>query len=109
MMPKLLCVLIVFFGIVLLLRAKESPLLSTVEWADVRHAGPVIAITAAAAALYSMLGFVITMALLLFALLCFERRNLVAAAIYSIGISVATYALFTIVLKTPLDQGPLPF
>ncbi len=109
MMPKLLCILIVFFGIVLILRAKESPLLSSIEWADLRHAAPVIGITAAAVALYSTLGFVITMALLLFALLCFERRNPLAAATYSVGISVATYALFTIVLKSPLDQGLLPF
>ena len=36
-------------------------------------------------------------------------RNLFAAAVYSLGISLVTYALFTIVLKSPLEQGILGF
>jgi hypothetical protein len=46
---------------------------------------------------------------MLFALIAFEGRNLLAAAAYSLGISLATYALFTIVLKSPLEQGILRF
>ena len=109
MMPNLLCVFIIFFGIVLALRANEGGWFGDIDWSDFSHAGPVFAITATAVVLYSTLGFIITMSALLFALLAFERRNLIAAAAYSVGVSVATYALFVYALKTPLEQGLLQF
>jgi hypothetical protein len=109
MMPKLLCILIVFFGAVLILRAQDGGWFGDIDWSDLRHAGPVIGITVVAVALYATLGFVITMAAMLFALLAFERRNLLAAAAYSVSVSVATYALFVYILKTPLEPGLLQF
>lgn len=109
MFPKLLCTLAIFFGAVLFLRAGESGPFGEVDWSDLRHGAPVIAITVAAVALYTTLGFLITMAGLLFALLAFERRNLWVSAAYSAGVSIATYALFVYVLKSPLEQGLLPF
>jgi hypothetical protein len=109
MMPKLVCSLMMFFGLVLVLRAGESRTFAEIGWSDLRHAAAVLAITVLATALYSTLGFLIAMSLLLFALLAFERRNLFAAALYSVGVSVATYALFTLVLKSPLEQGLLWF
>jgi len=46
----------------------------------------------------------------LFALLVFiERRRLLPAAAYSIGVVAVTYVLFVYVLKTPLQTGPLGF
>jgi hypothetical protein len=109
MMPKLMCSLLIFFGAVLILRGGDSGPFADISWRDLAHAAPVMAITAAAVALYTTLGFVLSMGLMLFALLCLERRNLIAAAAYSAGISVGTYFLFTIVLKSPLEQGLLPF
>jgi hypothetical protein len=104
-----LCILTIFFGVVLMLRANESGFFADIDWSDLRHAGPVIGITTVAVTLYATLGFIITMAALLFALLAFERRNLLAAAAYSVGVSAATYALFVYVLKSPLEQGLLSF
>jgi hypothetical protein len=46
---------------------------------------------------------------MLFVLIAWEGRNLVAAAAYSTGVSVLTYGLFTTVLKQPLEQGILGF
>ena len=109
MLPKLLCALTIFFGAVLVLRARESGRFGDIDWSDLRHAGPVFGITAAAVALYATLGFIITMAALLFTLIAFERQNLLTAAVYSVGVSVATYALFVYVLKSPLEQGLLQF
>lgn len=109
MLPKLLCALIIFFGLALMARARESGAFADIEWSDLRHAGPVIGITALAVALYATLGFIITMAALIFALLAFERRNLLAAAAYSLGVTLATYALFVYLLKSPLEQGLLRF
>jgi hypothetical protein len=109
MMPKLICVLMILFGAILVARGGTSIPFSDVGWSDLPHAVRVLAITAAAVALYTTLGFIVTMSLMLFALIALEGRNLVAAAAYSVGISLLTYGLFTVVLKSPLEQGILGF
>jgi tripartite tricarboxylate transporter TctB family protein len=109
MLPKLVCSLMMLFGLLLILRAGDSAPLASLSWGDLGHAGPVFVITALATALYVTLGFIITFSLMLFGLLCIERRNLIAAAAYSIGVSVATYYLFSVVLKSPLEPGLLGF
>jgi hypothetical protein len=109
MMPKLICALMILFGLVLILRARDSAPMASLDWSDITHAAPVLALTAVAVALYTTLGFIITFALLLFALLCLERRNLFVAAAFSVGVSVGTYALFSVVLKSPLETGLLGF
>jgi hypothetical protein len=109
MLPKLVCILMMFFGLMLVLRARDSAPLASLSWKDLWHAGPVFAFTALAVAFYTTLGFIITFSLLLFGLLCVERRNLIAAAAYSVGVSTATYFLFSVVLKSPLEPGLLGF
>ncbi len=110
MMPKLVAGLIILFGLLLILRAKESAPLATISWSDFPHAARVIIITAAAVALYRALGFVVTMLLLLFVLLVgAERRHPLSAGLYSIGVVLLTYLLFAVALKTPLDQGIFGF
>ena len=109
MMPKLVCALMILLGAILLVRGRVSAPFSDIGWSDLPHAVRVLAITAAAVALYTTLGFVVTMSLLLFALIAFEGRNLLAAAAYSVGVSLLTYGLFTLVLKSPLEQGILGF
>lgn len=109
MWPKLLCGFAIAFGLVLLLRASVSPPFARIDWGDLRHAAPVIAITATAAALYTTLGFLVTMTGLLFVLLRFERCPLLPSTLYSVGVSIATYALFVHVLKSPLERGLIGF
>jgi Tripartite tricarboxylate transporter TctB family len=109
MMPKLICALMILFGLMLIAGAGKSPPLTTISWSDLPHAARVFAITAVAVALYTTLGFIITMSLLLFALVALEGRNLLAAAAFSLGVTLSTYALFTVALKTPLEQGVLGF
>ena len=109
MMPKLVCALMTVFGAILLVRGGASAPFSDIGWSDLPHAVRVLAITAAAVALYTTLGFIVTMSLMLFALIAFEGRNLFVAAVYSVGISLVTYGLFTVVLKSPLEQGILGF
>ena len=107
-MPKIIAVLMIFFGLVLTVRAGESKPFATVPWLDAKHAAMVIAITAIAAALYEWLGFLTTNILLMFALLVvIERRKLLPAAVYSVGVVGITYVLFVYLLKTPLQTGPL--
>jgi hypothetical protein len=109
MMPKLVCSLMILFGLLLILRGGAAEPFAAISWSDLPHAVRVFAVTAAAVALYTTLGFIVTMSLMLFVLIAWEGRNLIAAAAYSIGISLLTYGLFTTVLKQPLEQGILGF
>ena len=109
-LPKIVAALTIFFGLVLALRANESKAFVTLTWGDAKHAALVVAITAAAIALFEPLGFLITNVLLIFALLAIiERRRLLPATIYSVGVVLATYILFVYVLKTPLEPGLFGF
>lgn len=109
-LPKIVAVLTIFFGLVLALRAGESKPFATLSWTDAKHAAMVVAITAAAIAVFEWLGFLTTNILLIFALLVvIERRRLLPATVYSIGVVVVTYVLFAYALKTPLQAGPLGF
>ena len=109
-LPKIAAVLTIFFGLVLALRAGERRPFAKISWSDAKHAAMVVAITAMAAALYEWLGFLTTDILLMFGLLVIiERRRLLPAAIYSVGVVVVTYVLFVYLLKAPLQTGPLGF
>lgn len=109
-LPKIIAVLTIFFGAVLAVRARESKVFSTLSWSDAKHAAIVVVIAAAAIAVLDWLGFITTNVLLIFALLVIvERRRLVPATVYSVGLVLITYVLFVYVLKTPLHTGPLGF
>ena len=110
MLPKLLIILMVAFGVALMAGASASPPFAAIDWSDRGHALLVVVITAVAIALYQRLGFLVTMSLLVFALLAVvERRNLLLAAAYSIGLTLLAYWLFGKALKAPLEQGILGF
>ena len=109
MMPKLLCGLMILLGAVLVARAGASKPLSETNWADLPHAMTVFLIAAFAVAFYTTLGFIISIALMLTALVAYERQPLHYAAIYGVTVSVASYALFVHVLKTPLERGLFGF
>lgn len=109
-LPYILAALTILFGIVLVVRAGESKAFATVSWDDAKHAAMVAAFTAAAAAVYDWLGFLTTDVLLIFALLVvIERKRLLPATAYSLGLVIFTYVLFVYALKTPLEPGPLGF
>ena len=110
MMPTLIVGLLITFGLVLLLRARESPPLASIEWADLRHAIAVLAVAVAAAAVYTWLGFFVTIAIVLFVLVyVVERQPFFRALFFSIGTTALTYALFGMLLRTPLPDGPWGF
>ena len=109
-LPKILAGLTIMFGLTLIAGAAQSRPFAEVEWSDGTHAGLVIAITAAAVALYERLGFLTTMVLMMLALLLIvERRRALSAALYSVSVVAITYVTFEYLLKTPLATGPLGF
>jgi hypothetical protein len=110
MMPKLAAGLMMLFAALVMLSAADSPELASIDCSDRGHAALVILIAAAAVAAYRPLGFLITMAALVFALLVgVERRNPLAAAAYSVGLTLFAYWLFGKALKSPLERGLLWF
>lgn len=109
-LPKIVSALTILFGLTLVLRARESEPLASLGWSDAAHAGMVIAIAAAATLLYTRLGFIITMILMLLALLLIvERRNVVRAGLYSVAMVFVSYGVFSYVLKAPLPRFDLGF
>jgi hypothetical protein len=109
-MPKILAVFMMLFGLLLIARANESSPFAELEWTDGKHAALVIGVTAVATALFEQLGFLTTTILMIFALLVIiERRKLLPAAVYSVGVTLLTYLTFEYVLKTPLVAGPFGF
>lgn len=106
MLPTLLIALIVAFGALLLVRAGDSPQLPSIAWSDLPHAGRVVVVAAAAVLLYTRAGFLVTLSALLFVLtFVVERKPLLPAAAFSIGVTAFAYALFGWLLKTPLPHG----
>ncbi len=67
-----------------------------------------VVVAAVAIALYTTIGFVLSITLLMFVLLYFvERSSLWRALAVSIGVTVGSYFLFNTLLKSPLP--PMPF
>ena len=109
MWPKLICVLMIGLGALLCLGASSSRPIAEVDWGDLHHAAIVTAATAVAIASYSTLGFIVIATFLLAGLVILERRHPIIALIYGASVSVAVYALFTVLLKSPLERGLIGF
>lgn len=103
MLPTLVIGLMMAFGLILVVRAGGSPPLAGISWADLPHAARVALVATAAIAAYTQAGFLVTVPFLLFILAFFvERRPILPALIFSIGVTAVTHELFARLLKTPL-------
>jgi hypothetical protein len=106
MMPKLMAALMIAFAAAVFAAGGTSQKLAEIDWSDRWHALLVVLITAAGIYAYQRLGFLLTMSLLVFTLLVVvERRNVLIAAAYSIGLTLFAYWLFGRALKAPLERG----
>ncbi len=107
MMPTLVLVLVIGFGVLLMLRAGESPPLADLPWADFIHATTIIAAATVAIGTYTVIGFIPSMFLLLLALIyVVERRNIWRALAVSICVTFGAYYVFNTLLKSPLPRMP---
>ncbi len=108
MLPKLLAGMMIAFGAAIAAYSTLPERLRDIPWGDFSHAALVIVIAAVATFLYSRLGFLLTMPLLIFSLLAVvERRNLVMSAVFAVSLTLFAYWLFAIILKAPLERGEL--
>ena len=109
-LPMIVAVLMIVFGAALFLRARESQPLSRVGWSDLPHAASVLAISTAATALYTVLGFLLTLiAMVVALLLVIERKKPLLAVGYGLAVVSATYVIFEYLLKKPLPNGPFGY
>jgi putative tricarboxylic transport membrane protein len=110
MMPKLAAGLMILFAIAVILGAGDSRPFAEIDFSDRWHALLLVLITAGGVVLYQRLGFLITMALLVFTLLVVvERRHPLPAGLYAVGLTLFSYWLFGKALKAPLERGLLWF
>ena len=108
MLPKFLAGMMMALAAVIMISGSQGETLADIPWSDWSHAAQVLIIAGASTWLYSRLGFLVTMPLLIFSLLVLvERRNLLAAAVYAIGLTLFCYWLFAIALNAPLERGSL--
>jgi hypothetical protein len=106
MLPKLLAGMMIALAAAIILTSRQEETLAEIPWDDWSHAALVLAIAAISTWLYSRLGFLVTMPLLIFSLLAVvERRNLIAAAAYAVGLTLFAYWLFAIALHAPIERG----
>lgn len=108
MLPKFLAGTMIALAAAIIISGVHGETLADIPWSDWSHAALVLIIAAVSTWLYSRLGFLVTMPLLVFSLLTLvERRNLMAAAVYAIGLTLFSYWLFAIALHAPLERGSL--
>jgi hypothetical protein len=109
-LPKIIAVVTIGLGLFVIATGRESPRFASIDWSDLKHAGLIVVLTSIAVALYTTLGFIITMTALLIALLVIaERRNPIRAAAFSVVVVVMAFIVFDRFLEAPLPSGPLGF
>lgn len=105
--PLMLAVLLGACGLVVLLRAAGSPLLTGIRWSEGRRGLLLLVACGVATFALERLGYRLTMiALLVFLLGAVERKSALATALVSLGFSLGSFYLFATLLKVQLPRGP---
>jgi hypothetical protein len=108
--PVLLASLLLIFGLLLIVPAKKSPLISSLSWTEWRHALAILAACAFAVFAIERLGYRLTMLLVLvFLLKLVEMRGWVLSLTYAFALSFGSFFLFHSILRVPLPWGPFGF
>ena len=108
--PLLVAIFLGAMGLLIAVRAGNSPRLAETSWPESRRA--LVILVACGVATYALeaIGYVITIAaLLVFLLGVLERRHPIAVATVAVSFSLASYYLLATVLRVPLPRGLLDF
>ena len=106
--PVVLATLLIVFGAAIATLGRSSPLLTEIGWAEARHAVAIFVACAFVAVALERLGYRITMSLMVFGLLWLvERKRVLFAVVFAVGLSALTHYLFYTVLRVPLPRGPM--
>ena len=110
MLPVLCAGAILLLAFIVLVRAGASPPFTDIAWDDIPHALRVVGAASAATALYTTLGFPITIGLMLFGLIYgVERMPIVPSLAITVFMTGGAYLLLGKLLKTPMPEGIFGF
>jgi hypothetical protein len=105
--PVVLATLVVLFGALVFAFGARAQAVARIGWTEWRHAVAILVACTFAAIAMERLGFRITVAVMLFALLrLVERRGWVFALTFAIVVASVLHALFQTFLRVPLPLGP---
>ena len=106
-MPMVLAIILAAMGILVALGGGDSPPLSSLTWAEGKHALGILAGCAFTALALERLGYRLTVILLVgFLLWVIERKRPAVVLVAALGLSLGTFFLFSDLLKVPLPLGP---
>ncbi len=109
-MPMALAIVLGLLGLLVTLRGGQSPLLQSLHWPEIGHAGKILLACSFAALALERLGYRLTVIILLVFLLgVIERQRPVIVTVVALGFSLGTFFLFADLLKVPLPRGPWGF
>ena len=108
--PVILAALLLLFGLSLIFVSSRAPLLSSVRWAEWRHALAILAASIFSVFAIERIGYRLTVLLVLgFLLKVVEKRSWLLSLLFAFGLSFGSFFLFYTVLRVPLPEGPLGF
>lgn len=109
-MPTLLAILLAGLSVLIVLLGRNSPPLGSLKWTEGKHALAILAACGFSALALELLGFRITMiVLLVFLLGVVERLKPILVLSVGLALSVGSFWFFHNLLKVPLPLGPLGF
>jgi putative tricarboxylic transport membrane protein len=108
--PILLAVLLVIFGVFVVLTGGRSPLLSSINWTEWRHALAILGASLFSVFAIERLGYRLTVLLVLsFLVKVVEKHGWVLSLAFAFTLSFGSFFLFYTILRVPLPEGPLGF
>lgn len=105
--PVVLAILVLVFGALVLAFGSRAPAIGGIGWMEWRHAVAIFVACAFAALAMERLGFRVTIAVTLLALLrIVERRGWAFSTVFAVSFAVILFMLFETYLRVPLPRGP---
>ncbi len=106
-MPMVLAIALAAMGILVALGGGDSPPIASLTWTEGKHALGILAGCGFTALALERLGYRLTMIILVgFLLWVIERKRPAVVVLAALGLSLATFYLFSSLLKVPLPLGP---
>jgi hypothetical protein len=104
--PVVLALLVMLLGLLTAGGGAAAPHVARVGWPEWRRAAVIVGVCVFAALALERLGWRVTIALALaFLVGVVERKGVVAALVFALGLALGTHYLFDTVLRVPLPRG----
>ena len=109
-MPVLLAALLAGLSVLIVIGGGGAAPLASLPWTEWKHALAILGGCAFSALALERVGYRLTLIILLaFLLGVMERRRLAVIAALALGLSLASFFLFSNLLRVPLPRGPFGY